>query len=253
MYKLNTKKERQEARQSVIKYYKEKYSAKTEEYKDIEILRYLNSMTGHYVLQIYKGSAGKPYINYYYTKEDKLIERIVEEKARSDRREAYYLERKSKGKTLTQAAQASKMIKIILNKEYPNIKFSVKSDNYSMGSSVRINWTDGIPEKEIDSFARQFQYGHFDGMNDIYEYSNKKDFPQAKFVFCNREISDKVYQDAFDFAKKYYNWIDPSDTLDSYKKEAQGTIRNYLWRTLNKMNLTNGFDANIFREYRNKH
>ena len=92
-------------------------------------------------------------------------------------------------KRQSQSAQAAALIKKILKKEYPNIKFSVKSDNYANGSSVRVSWTDGVPEKNIESFINQFQYGTFDGMTDCYNCDNVKDMPQAKYCFTNRRIS----------------------------------------------------------------
>lgn len=94
-----------------------------------------------------------------------------------------------------EAALAAKQIKQILKKEFPSINFSVTSANYAGGNSVRINYTDGVPSKQVDKLVAKFQYGHFDGMNDIYEFSNtREDIPQAKFVQVQRDISPEVRQ-----------------------------------------------------------
>lgn len=224
----------------------------TEVYKDIEILKTerLHTMTGnmHYNLQIWKGTAGKPYINYYFKSLDTRQKYIDQEKVRADRRAERKEEEKSKPKQLSQSAQAAASIRKILKREYPEIKFKVRCDNYSMGSSVDVSWTDGVATEIIQKFIDQYQYGHFNGMEDIYEISNRKDMPQAKYCMAKRTISDKVYEDAFQFAKKYYANIDDTMTLNSWYEPYNTTIRNMLWRKLNKMDLRKGFDAEQFKE-----
>jgi hypothetical protein len=98
-------------------------------------------------------------------------------------------------------AAAAQMIRAELKKN--GIKASVRSESYSMGSSVRVKLLQDVgpaARKEIEEFAGQFQYGHFDGMQDLYEYSNKRsDLPQVKFVFIDIEYSDEIKQAARDY------------------------------------------------------
>lgn len=94
-------------------------------------------------------------------------------------------------KKLTEAAQAAKAIKQELKKAYPSVIFSVKSDNYSMGSSVDILYKDGPKCDDVRAITDKYQYGHFDGMQDMYINSNcNSDIPQAKFVIVSRTMSD---------------------------------------------------------------
>ena len=76
------------------------------------------------------------------------------------------------------------------------IKASVRSASGSMTSSVDVTIKQDVtPEQysEITGFANKFQYGHFDGMTDMYEYSNTNDdLPQAKFVFVRVDYSDEI-------------------------------------------------------------
>lgn len=91
-----------------------------------------------------------------------------------------------------QSALAAKALKAEIKKAFPNLKVSVKSEVYSMGSSVRVEMTDQTPatRKAIEALAAKYQYGHFDGMTDTYEYTNsRKDIPQAKYVFVNNDLS----------------------------------------------------------------
>jgi len=94
---------------------------------------------------------------------------------------------------LTPAAHAAKQIRGILKSTFPNIKFSVKSSNFSMGDSVNVDYEDGPKSTDIKELISQYQYGHFNGMEDIYEHSNTNDdIPQTKFLHVNRNISEST-------------------------------------------------------------
>lgn len=187
MYRLITKESREQARKAWIN------GQETEKYKDLEILATSKDLGGRigYTLVIWRGTAGNPLVNYYYRSEQQRNEQIAYHKRCADQREAYKAAHSQKGRYVTEAAKASQLIKKILKKEYPSVNFSVRSDNFANGNSVDISWIDGIPSKEIDSFARQFQSGTFDGMTDCYNYDNKADHPQAKYVHCQRTVSQE--------------------------------------------------------------
>jgi len=102
-------------------------------------------------------------------------------------------------------AQAATMIRNYLKAN--NIAGSVKSEIYSMGSSVNVYVTDLEPEvlDKLRTFANQFQYGRFDGMQDLYEYTNSRDdLPQVKYVFVNNTLSPELSQEIWNFARNYY-------------------------------------------------
>ena len=88
-------------------------------------------------------------------------------------------------------ALCAKAIRNELKAAFPNTKFSVTSDCGANTNSVDINWTDGETEEIVNKIVSKYQYGHFNGMEDIYEHSNsREDIPQAKFVFTNRRMSE---------------------------------------------------------------
>jgi hypothetical protein len=100
---------------------------------------------------------------------------------------------------LSQQAQAAKLIRKELKAAFPGIKFSVTSEGYSMGDNVNISWTNGPTCSQVKEISDKYQYGHFDGMTDCYEYSNNRnDLPQSKFVFTNREITKDIYETMYD-------------------------------------------------------
>lgn len=108
----------------------------------------------------------------------------------------------------TKAAETAKAIKAELKKAFPQIKFAVKSSIYSGGTSVDVDYTDGVAIDKVRDITEKYQYGHFDGMNDIYENSNRRnDIPQVKFVIVQRTKSDEVVQKiASEFNLDPTNW-----------------------------------------------
>ena len=72
-------------------------------------------------------------------------------------------------------ALAAKAIRSELKKAYPTTKFSVTSQSYSGGNSVHVEWIDGPTSFEVGEIAYKYQYGHFNGMEDSYEDTNRRD------------------------------------------------------------------------------
>jgi len=133
-------------------------------------------------------------------------------------------------KTMSIAAQAAKAIRKELKEAFPGIKFKVKSDNFSMGNSVDINWVDGPMEKEVAKITAKYQYGHFNGMEDIYEYSNKNtDIPQVKFVSNNRELSFDYKKTCADMLNEMFGTsieIIPDGEVWGFKGIEGGAVKN---------------------------
>ena len=103
----------------------------------------------------------------------------------------------------TAHAAAAKLIRAELKKH--GIKASVRAKSYAGGSSISVNVDDELPAtvEAIRAFTSKFEYGHFDPMNDLYEYSNSRDdIPQVGFVFVNNHLSDELRQAAWDYGRK---------------------------------------------------
>ena len=119
---------------------------------------------------------------------------------------------------LTEAAKAAKAIRSELKKAFPEIKFRVRSSNYAGGDSVRIVWSNGPTSDSVEEITAKNQYGHFDGMVDMYEYSNsREDIPQARFVFASREITTEAYAAKKAAIAKKFGIEDPADDTQWYK------------------------------------
>lgn len=114
-----------------------------------------------------------------------------------------------KQSTHSQAAKAAKKDVIaLIGKE----RFvSARSESYSMGSSITVVCRNVTPEerKQVSALVRKYQYGHFDGMTDSYEYSNRDEsLPQVKFAFANFEYSDELREKAAEFASQHLAFAD---------------------------------------------
>lgn len=140
-------------------------------------------------------------------------------------------------KQLSTHAAAAKMIRQHLKSI--GVPGKVTSSSYSGGNSVNVNVGDVTPavRKHLESFVDQFQYGHFDGMNDIYEYSNDRDdIPQVKYTFLTVYYSDELEQKAYEFICNRFSVgvVPASYTEVSYADETTcgSRIRNLVDWTL---------------------
>lgn len=127
---------------------------------------------------------------------------------------------------------AAKMIRNELKENFSDTKFSVRSKSYSGGSSVTIYWTDGPKSAEADSIVSKYQYGHFNGMEDIYEYSNTdENLPQTKFVMTQRTMSDETRDDIINTIEKLYG-VDLNDEQAVWK-QFNGYSNEVIYREFN--------------------
>lgn len=119
-------------------------------------------------------------------------------------------------KEISSHAGAAKMIRAYMKAQ--GIAGSVRSKSYSMGSSINVDVVDLLPAQYADlkSYVSQFEYGHFNGMEDIYEISNaRNDIPQVKYAFVNNKMSDEMGEKIYQFMKGYYSGMEGAP--DSFK------------------------------------
>lgn len=77
-------------------------------------------------------------------------------------------------------AETAKLIRKDLKKNFPTIKFSVHSKTYSMGASIRINWTDGPTSDQVSSVTCVYEGKGFDGMIDLAYYKTSYILPSGE-------------------------------------------------------------------------
>lgn len=64
-------------------------------------------------------------------------------------------------------AETAKLVRKALKREFPGVKFSVRSKTYSGGASINVGWTDGPTRKDVEATAGVYAGGDFDGMIDM--------------------------------------------------------------------------------------
>lgn len=141
---------------------------------------------------------------------------------------------------LSNQAQAAKLIRKELKAAFPDIKFRVTSEGYSMGDSVRVQWVNGPTCSQVKEISDKYQYGHFDGMTDCYEYSNnRKDLPQSKFVFTDREVTKEIYDTMYDvWFSAFQGFEEIEGTKDQFLRNGKTEwTRQESHRYLSKMDL----------------
>jgi len=101
---------------------------------------------------------------------------------------------------MSEHSRASYNIKQELRKAFPGIKFSVRSDSFSMGNSVDVSWDLGPTTKDVDSILGKYSDGSFDGMTDMYNYDHSAEgdavsvvLGRAKYVHSHRSIPHELY------------------------------------------------------------
>lgn len=161
-----------------------------ETYKGLEIFKNSKDL----ILKVFSGNASNPLLFYRYRTIEQLENKILEAKKNYDMREAWKAEQKEKNKGHKSGhAATAAAIREELKNTFKGFKFSVTSEQFAGGDAVRIGWINGPTTSEVEKITGKYQMGHFNGMEDIYEYSeNPLNLPQVKYVTERREFSEEV-------------------------------------------------------------
>ena len=150
-------------------------------------------------------------------------------------------------KELSTHARAAKMMKQELKKAFPSIKFSIRSASFSGWNSVHVEWLDGPIYDAVNAIVDKYQEGHFDGMQDMYEISNRRhDIPQVKYVQVRREVSETIKEQVFKHLQETHSYFDKVISIDETHPDLMEhwrvwTARQYIHRVTSKMDLTSGY------------
>lgn len=93
--------------------------------------------------------------------------------------------------------RAATNLRKLLKLTWPKVKFSVKKSD----AAIQISWTDGPTAAQVEAIAHRFEAGHFNSMEDIYEYRDSawtRLFGKSTYVNCSRKFSDVLVLKAVD-------------------------------------------------------
>lgn len=88
---------------------------------------------------------------------------------------------------------AANNVRTELKAAFPGVKFSVRTSRFAGGDDLRVEWTDGPTEKQVNEIISKYAAGSFDGMIDLYTYDNdefNKLYGSAKYVSASRSYSE---------------------------------------------------------------
>ncbi len=114
---------------------------------------------------------------------------------------------------------AAANLRKLLKKRWPGVKFSVRMERGA--ASLRVSWTDGPTQDEVEILANSFQRGSFDSMTDGYDYHRSpfvELFGGADYVFCEREMSAELIAQAIEAVWQKY----PGNVCDVEKPTPEG-------------------------------
>lgn len=98
----------------------------------------------------------------------------------------------------------AKKLRKELKEAYPNTKFSVRSEKYSMGTSINVSWTDGAAQDKVEEILKKYEDLRMDeSTGEILSGGNR-------FVFANRKISKGVRDRINEEVRSRYS-LDESD------------------------------------------
>lgn len=163
-----------------------------ETYKELDF--FTHDGDKYFTLKVFRGTGANHVEFINYRTAERRAQIIQNYKTNYDSRQQYKANQKIKNKgKLSSHAGSAAAIKAELQTAFPGVKFSVKSDSYSMGDSVHIGWEDGPTCKQVDELTCKYQYGSFNSMEDMYEHTNsREDIPQTKYVSSSRTQSETV-------------------------------------------------------------
>ena len=82
------------------------------------------------------------------------------------------------------AAETARLVRGALARSFPSAKFYVRTDTYSMGASIQIDWMDGPSRVEVEKVAKLFESADFDGTIDLECYKEHWILPDGSVILA---------------------------------------------------------------------
>lgn len=128
----------------------------------------------------------------------------------------------SDGKLGAGSKLAAANMRTELKRAFKGVKFSVRCSSYT---SIRVEWSDGPTEDEVEGLLSKYEEGHFDGMEDIYRHTDtpwNTTFGSVKYLSTSRCFSDQLLMESLD---KLYGRL-PGNLKDIPKPDIK-TLQGY--------------------------
>jgi hypothetical protein len=104
------------------------------------------------------------------------------------------------------AVGVATMLRRTLKEAFPHTTFRIRKKSYD---AVTVHWEDGPTTSQVRARCNQHEYGHFDGMIDLYESDNRRDdIPQCKYVLTERSMSKAAFIAAIEWVNTTFGYED---------------------------------------------
>ncbi|MBF0570827.1 MAG: hypothetical protein HQL12_03035 [Candidatus Omnitrophica bacterium] len=130
---------------------------------------------------------------------------------------------------------AARNIRKELKTAFLGVKFSVRSESYSMGCSIHIGWTDGPLTDEVEAVVNKYEYGTFDSMTDCAGSIDSQFidlYGGARFVSPSRGVSDEAFNKVavkMGYSQAVFN--PKSGQFDGIDYDINEMIKREAWKT----------------------
>lgn len=134
------------------------------------------------------------------------------------------------------ATDTAKKIRKALKKNFPSYKsshFKVKTDKYSMGSSVTVHWEDNPARKEVEEVINQYQSAQFDGMQDLETVTGYRDpedgkmYSGAKYISASYRVSQERDEAVREYLSKNLGMNESEMDYMQWQREYNKTIPKF--------------------------
>ncbi|WP_267436666.1 LPD29 domain-containing protein [Erwinia psidii] len=101
---------------------------------------------------------------------------------------------------------AAKNIRILLKKNFPGVKFSVRMRDYN---ALYVSWTDGPTKEAVEGITNKFEEGSVNTIEDIYEYNITgfhRVYGGVKYLFYSRDLTDALIAESIELLRKEYKF-----------------------------------------------
>ncbi|MBI2858070.1 MAG: hypothetical protein HYX90_03230, partial [Chloroflexi bacterium] len=88
-------------------------------------------------------------------------------------------------KTYYSATETAVLVREALKKQFPGIKFSVRSSSYAGGASIDVSWAFGPTSKEVKGILEQYESADFDGMIDLQTHKSHWLLPDGSTIVAH--------------------------------------------------------------------
>lgn len=143
-------------------------------------------------------------------------------------------------------AETAKLVRATLKKQFPGVKFTVRSDTYAGGASIRVGWLDGPTEKDVKAQVGQYECSTFDPMIDLKSClpptllaNEDGTYEQVSYgpdwVFCNRNLSPEFEASIAQTYFEEYGAQYDREAYDSTSDYRYGCLLRETWGPLWKV------------------